>query len=160
MGGEREREDLLHPEGYPKTPQQEVQEIIADVVERSEQARGEHIEVHLEQLVKLYWYKFSGVLIFLGGVLATRDAAPVVLTFADVGIAHQRRMHAEDALLVRDRPGYAYYAHHPRTYGSPYRAARASAERKPPSRTAKWVLHDGLRRRGADRRVRRFRRWR
>ena len=52
----------------------------------------------------------SALLICLGGAATSRNAVTVVLTLVAVGTAYQHRMDAEDALLVRDLPGYAEYA--------------------------------------------------
>lgn len=52
----------------------------------------------------------SAFLAWLGAAVSTRNAVPVALTLVAVGTAYQHRMDAEDALLLRDLPGYADYA--------------------------------------------------
>jgi protein-S-isoprenylcysteine O-methyltransferase Ste14 len=52
----------------------------------------------------------SAVLAWLGAAVSTRNAVPVALTLVAVGTAYRHRMDAEDALLIRDLPGYAEYA--------------------------------------------------
>jgi len=52
----------------------------------------------------------GALLAWLGAALSTRNAVPVALTAIAVGTAYQHRMDAEDALLIRDLPGYADYA--------------------------------------------------
>jgi protein-S-isoprenylcysteine O-methyltransferase Ste14 len=52
----------------------------------------------------------SALLAWVGGALSTRNAAPVAFTLLAVGTAYRHRMDAEDALLLRDLPGYAEYA--------------------------------------------------
>jgi protein-S-isoprenylcysteine O-methyltransferase Ste14 len=52
----------------------------------------------------------SALLAWLGGALSTRNGAPVAFTLSAVGTAYRHRMDAEDALLLRDLPGYAEYA--------------------------------------------------
>jgi protein-S-isoprenylcysteine O-methyltransferase Ste14 len=52
----------------------------------------------------------SALLAWLGGALSTRNAVPVAFIAVTVGTAYRHRMDAEDALLLRDLPGYAEYA--------------------------------------------------
>lgn len=52
----------------------------------------------------------SMLLLWAGAALTARNAASVALTLTAVGTAYQHRMDAEDALLLRDLPGYAEYA--------------------------------------------------
>jgi protein-S-isoprenylcysteine O-methyltransferase len=52
----------------------------------------------------------SALLAWSGAAVSTRNGVPVVLTLVAVGTAYGHRMDAEDALLLRDLPGYAEYA--------------------------------------------------
>jgi protein-S-isoprenylcysteine O-methyltransferase Ste14 len=52
----------------------------------------------------------SVLLLWLGAATSARNALAPLLTLAAVGTAYRRRMDAEDALLIRELPGYAAYA--------------------------------------------------
>ncbi|MCD2196643.1 isoprenylcysteine carboxylmethyltransferase family protein [Actinomycetospora endophytica] len=51
----------------------------------------------------------SVLLLWAGAALTARNALAPALTLTAVGTAYQHRMDAEDALLLRDLPGYAEY---------------------------------------------------
>lgn len=51
----------------------------------------------------------SVVLLWVGAGLSSRTVAAPALTLTAVGTAYRHRMDAEDALLVRELPGYAEY---------------------------------------------------
>jgi protein-S-isoprenylcysteine O-methyltransferase Ste14 len=52
----------------------------------------------------------SVLLMWVGAAVSSRNVIAPVLALTAVGIAYQHRMDAEDALLLRDLPGYAEYA--------------------------------------------------
>ena len=52
----------------------------------------------------------SALLLWVGAALSARNAMAPMLTLTAVGTAYQHRMDAEDALLLRDLPGYVEYA--------------------------------------------------
>ena len=52
----------------------------------------------------------SVVLLWVGAALSSRTVVAPALTLTAVGTAYRHRMDAEDALLVRELPGYAEYA--------------------------------------------------
>ena len=52
----------------------------------------------------------SVVLLWVGAALSSRTVVAPALTVTAVGTAYRHRMDAEDALLVRELPGYAEYA--------------------------------------------------
>lgn len=83
---------------------------------RGHYARGLRV-VEGQPVVRSGPYRFvrhpgylSALLAWLGGALSTRNALPVAVTLVAVGTAYRHRMDAEDALLLRDLPGYADYA--------------------------------------------------
>lgn len=47
---------------------------------------------------------------WVGAAISSRNVLAPALTITAVGTAYQHRMDAEDALLLRDLPGYAEYA--------------------------------------------------
>jgi protein-S-isoprenylcysteine O-methyltransferase len=83
---------------------------------RGHYARGLRV-VEGQPVVRSGPYRFvrhpgylSAYLAWLGAAVSTRNAVPVAVTLVAVGTAYRHRMDAEDALLVRDLPGYAEYA--------------------------------------------------
>jgi protein-S-isoprenylcysteine O-methyltransferase Ste14 len=69
----------------------------------------------------------SVLLLWAGAALTARNAASLALTLTAVGTAYQHRMDAEDALLLRDLPGYVEYAETTRRMAPWPRRAHASA---------------------------------